>query len=423
MIVSKVVYWFRQLLSEIWLRVAAFSVLSVMTALVALLLRGFLPASLDWQLGADAVQPILNVLASSMLAVSTFSLGIMASAVAGAANGSSPRATQLLLQDRTSQNVLATFLGAFIYSLVGIIALRIGIYDQGGRIILMGVTIIILIAIFVSFIRWVDLLRVFGRIPDTLNRIEQATTEALTGRIDDPYLGYNPLDDDIEIAEDWLEIKPAGPAYVRHIDLQALNETAARADVDIIIARQPGDFASGDKPLAYMRGHVDAADANDIRLAARAAFSMGNMRDFFQDPRFGMIVLAETASRALSAAVNDPGTAIDIARRGHRILSGWTWQPNEEPRFKRLWLGAIAPADMFRDLFRPIARDAAGIVEVQLALQKTLLSLTRQNRQMFGAPATREAEEALARADHASLLDSEKELLRALVDEIRAAAG
>ena len=38
-------------------------------------------------------------------------------------------------------------------------------------------------------------------------------------------------------------------------------------------------------------------------------------------PVFGLCVLAENASRALSPAVNDPGTAIDVIGRGVRLLA------------------------------------------------------------------------------------------------------
>ena len=49
----------------------------------------------------------------------------MISAFSGAAAGTTPRATQLLVDDPTSQNALSTFLGSFVFSIVGIIALGV----------------------------------------------------------------------------------------------------------------------------------------------------------------------------------------------------------------------------------------------------------------------------------------------------------
>jgi uncharacterized membrane protein len=47
------------------------------------------------------------------------------------------------------------------------------------------------------------------------------------------------------------------------------------------------------------------------------------MRYFHEDPRFGLITLSEIASRALSPAVNDPGTAIQIISSHVRLFSLW----------------------------------------------------------------------------------------------------
>lgn len=58
---------------------------------------------------------------------------------------------------------------------------------------------------------------------------------------------------------------------------------------------------------------ADLDDLSDIDASRIAqAFLLGDVRQFDEDPRFGLIVLSEIASRALFLAVNDPGTAIVI---------------------------------------------------------------------------------------------------------------
>ncbi|MEJ1268514.1 DUF2254 family protein [Pantoea ananatis] len=76
---------------------------------------------------------ILNILASSMLAVTTFSLSTMVTAFGSATTHVTPRAMKLVVEDSTTQNVLATFIGSFLFSLVGIIALNMGAYGEQGR--------------------------------------------------------------------------------------------------------------------------------------------------------------------------------------------------------------------------------------------------------------------------------------------------
>lgn len=74
-----------------------------------------IPESVSVKVGAEAVDNILNILASSMLAVTTFSLSIMVTAYGSATTNVTPRATRLVVEDVTTQNVLATFIGSFIF--------------------------------------------------------------------------------------------------------------------------------------------------------------------------------------------------------------------------------------------------------------------------------------------------------------------
>ncbi len=92
-------------------------------------------------------------------------------------------------------------------------------------------------------------------------------------------------------------------------------------------------------PAAPLLWSVGAAD--HLEKATRA-FSIGTIRTFDQDPRFGLCVLTEIAERALSPAVNDPGTAIDILGRAVRVLSLWTDRGEVQLSFPLLWVPPIA---------------------------------------------------------------------------------
>ena len=134
---------------RLWVRATLFCVLAVVTAVMGIAAAPFIPADIPGKIGADAVDRILGILAASMLTVTTFSLTTMVSAYTAATNNVTPRATKLLIQDTTTQNTLATFLGSFLYSLVGIIILTTGAYGSSGRVVLFGVTIVVIILIVV----------------------------------------------------------------------------------------------------------------------------------------------------------------------------------------------------------------------------------------------------------------------------------
>lgn len=405
---STFLFRLRQLASQIWITVSAFSLLSVVTALCAIALGPLIPDELAFQLGADAVETVLSIVATSMLTVATFSLGIMANAISGAAEGATPRASALMLEDRVSQTALATFLGAFVFALVGIIALQVGVYGNGGRIILLGMTILVIILIYTAFIRWVNRLRTFGRIPDTLEQIEKAAGEALERRLQYPFLGCHALDGLPEVAQA-NPVFAAATGFVQHIDVSELQKVAEEYDLRLYVQRGPGRFASKARPLA----HADKALNAEMTEAIACCFTLGAMRTFRQDPQFGMIVLAETASRALSPAVNDPGTAIDVLRRALRVLTAWDTPVSAQPQHDRIWMPPVRAADMLQDLLRPIARDGAALVEVHHVLQAVLCDLAEISPAIWGHAAYAQSREALARAEAELKLDADIRELRA----------
>ncbi len=157
----------RRVTRRIWFRAGLFSALGVATALLGAWASPFIPLNISTKIGSDAVDNILGILASSMLTVTTFSLSTMVSAYSAATSNVTPRANVLIMEDATTQNVLSTFIGTFLFSLVGIIALSTGTYGEQGRAILFGVTILVIGFILVTLLRWIDHLSRLGRVTET----------------------------------------------------------------------------------------------------------------------------------------------------------------------------------------------------------------------------------------------------------------
>ncbi|WP_052208295.1 DUF2254 family protein [Croceibacterium mercuriale] len=91
----------------------------VLTALVAAGVAPLIPYELSLTIGGKAVDNILTILASSMLAVTTFALSASVMAYSSATSMVMPRATQLLVEDAFTQHALSTFFGTFLFSIVG----------------------------------------------------------------------------------------------------------------------------------------------------------------------------------------------------------------------------------------------------------------------------------------------------------------
>lgn len=392
------------LFRRIWFRAALFSLFSIGLALVAAFVAPFVPYDISTKIGSDAVDNILGILASSMLAVTTFSLTAMVSAVAGATSTITPRATQLLIEDSTAQNALSTFIGAFLFSIVGICALSTGIYGKSGRVILFVGTIAVIIIIVITLLRWISHLTHFGRVGDTIDRVEKVTTRAIDRRgVIVTVVPPAPIQTHGRTAIFSHKI-----GYVTHIDTDALEDVADRMRCGIDVAVTPGTFVTTRRAIAWLDRSDAACDT-----AIREAFTFDHHRQFDHDPRLGLVVLSEIASRALSPAVNDPGTAIAVLGSGVRVMVAMLDEgrpgTSEDARVR---LPDMSIADLLDDLFRPIARDGAAIVEVAIKLQRSLHDIATAAPRSHGLLAIRAAD-ALMRSEAAMNSTADIEAVRA----------
>lgn len=400
MALTRAGYILAQFSRRLWVRSAAFAGLGVIAAIGGRFVGPWLPSDLLELTGAQSVRGILNILASTMLAVTTFSLSIMVQAYGAAAAAVTPRAVHLLLQDRTSQTVLSTFLGAFLFALVGIIALEGGAYGDPGRVVLFLATIAVTVAVALAILRWIDHLTDFGRVGDTTKRVEEAAAEALRDRLARPSLGGVAGDGVVPLGH--VAVMPVKIGYLRHIDMPHLQELAKALLGDtppqgpvLHLACLPGSYVHTAAPLLWVApGLVD----DDTVTRLRTAFTIGDTRSYDQDPRFGLCVLTEIAERALSPAVNDPGTAIDVLSRVVRVLSLWSQQDIKAPEYPLVAVPPLVVDDLLEDVFPDISRDGAGLFSVQIRLQKALLALAQLSPPTFGSAAAHHSARAMADA-------------------------
>ncbi len=240
--------------------------------------------------------------------MAVFAVGSMLAAYQSASSSATPRAFTLVVSDDVSQNALSTFIGAFIFSIVAQVALMNGYYEKAGRFILFIITILVFALVIISFIKWVDGIARLGRLSTTIAKVEKAAAEALRRRSEKPFLGGVKA----ENLTDGLPVFATTVGYIQRIDMDALQTAAENGDMQVEVAVLPGAFVTPDQPLAYLRGGCEEPEDTIETTSIVKAFCIGKNRTFDDDPRFGLITLSEIASRALSPAVNDPGTAIEV---------------------------------------------------------------------------------------------------------------
>ncbi|TMV09885.1 DUF2254 domain-containing protein [Ruegeria sediminis] len=406
-ILTKPIFLFRQLVRRLWVRTSLIAALALVSASLGPVLGPLVPATFAERLNADAVGRILEILASSMLAVTTFSLSIMVAAQKWASNQSSPRAQQVIEEDTVTQNALATFLGAFIFALASLILVETGVYDERSNAVILAFTFIVILLVVIAILRWIEQLSNLGGVSETADKIETAARRALRRRSELPCLGAVACDlDSVPGSAEPVTAETTG--YVRHVDTGMLEERACADDSRIWILALPGTFIAAGQPLARVSGPLD-----EDRV--RAAFLIGAERSFDQDPRFSLQILSEIAQRALSPGVNDPATAITIMGRLLRLLVPLTAEtaPEDTASFTRVAAPPIPTAALLEDAFAAIARDAGDKVEVHLFLQSALERLANsQDDEMAGA-ARAASRRALAFADRDLVLKEDRDRVNA----------
>ncbi|NND53599.1 MAG: DUF2254 domain-containing protein [Gammaproteobacteria bacterium] len=393
---DRFIFVLNRLRERLWVKpliVCILSIIGVFLAKVADQFSGieFLPS-----VEPSSIKTLLGVLASSMLAIAVFAVGSMVSAYSTASSTATPRSFPLIVSDDVSQNALSVFVGAFIYSVVSLIAFENSYYDEGGRFALLALTLAVFAIVVVTFVRWVDRIARLGRIGMAISKMESVTVEALQKRVGaqdnaETFTRY-PVAVGLPLVSETI-------GYIQRVDFDALEQFAEVNEAYVRVNCLPGAFMTPDRPLAYLYFPEGTQDDADIDVA-RNSFVVGEDRTFDEDPRFGLIGLAEIASKALSPGINDTGTAINIVGTLVRIFSyvAENASASAEPALERLYLPAIAIDDLFEDAFSTIERDGAAVVEVVVRLLKGYRSIAEMGDEEFRRSAVRRAGLTLDRA-------------------------
>ncbi|MFD1710302.1 DUF2254 domain-containing protein [Ottowia flava] len=428
--------WWRELFARenrLWVTQVVASIAAVLLALAGSWGAYFVPEGTFPDLERETLDGLLTVIASSMLAVTTFSLSTMVGAFGAAASSVTPRARPLLMADDGTRTAIAAFLSAFIYAVVAKIALGIGYYGTNGRFILFLGTLAVLAWLLITLVRWVRTLSSLGSMDNTLQKVEDVARDALEAHWRDPWLGARPGLPEHEGDPLGEPIYASDTGYLKALDMAELQACAVAAGRDVHVRVRPGAMVWPGAVVARVGPRssrdtedADGADGADVGLdelsrRVRDGMVIGATRSFDQDPRFGLIVLSESGQRALSPAVNDPGTAIDVMNRLVRVLidsqradDDEKASPTAEVRYERLSLVPLDEAALVTDAFQPIARDGAGHVEVGIRMQKLLAMLAMASRSGAVSRAARaQAEQARDYATATLQHEHERQAVRA----------
>ncbi len=413
---TKAEYLLRELRTSLWLKPSVMGAAAVTWVSVAYFGDRFLPDKMKIGIEREMLITLLGIMASTMLTVATFSVTAMVSAFTAVSTTATPRATRIVMGDKSTQNSLTAFLAAFIYAIVALVAISLdSYYGPGGYLLLFAGYCLMVAWVLIAFVRWVDRVSKLGRMGDTLEHVENACRRVFDSSETMGTLGARKADGDTFSG---AEITSETIGYVQNIDVDQLESIASDLGTTIRVQERPGAFVDPHDSLVIVKDRTDLDD--DIVKRIREAFHIGDSRRVDNDPRFGMIMLSEIADRALSPAVNDPGTAIAVLGIQVRLMETWSNHHREEAevKYENVVVSSLDPEDLLDDAFTAISRDGAAMFEVGARIQKNLAVLTRLGNDALSTAARRHSKLAMEQAEISLATKSHKELVRKLAEKV-----
>ncbi|WP_299757111.1 DUF2254 domain-containing protein [uncultured Pontibacter sp.] len=253
----------------------------------------------------ETARLILSTIATGVISLTVFSFTMVMLVLNQAGSNFSPRVIPGLITYKANQTVTGLYLGTLIYTLVVMVNVRSEFYSvdlPGFAIFLSMAFAIACLGFFVYFIHSIS---ESIQIESILEGIYNITVSQLEEEIERDKGTNMP---NIFNQKDWLYLKSPKTGYVQSLDQVAVMKLLMEFDVVLDFEYPLGSFLVEGIPFARINKRVENMDEFTDRLFDHV--------NFFREERpginyiFGFKHITESAVKALSPGINDPGTAI-----------------------------------------------------------------------------------------------------------------
>jgi uncharacterized membrane protein len=256
-----------------------------------------------WQYSASTATSILTVLVGAMVGLLGFVVTISVLVVQQATGTLSPRFMRLWVRDPLQKIVLATFMGTLTlsYSLLRRVepdsVPNIGVTTCGIGVAASLVLLLLYLNGFTHTLRPVAVAALVAR-------VGRRVAEASMGgpEVADPSPASAPA------TRPSLAVPIGRSGAIQAIHERGLVALARRGDCVLVLRHAVGDFVPAGTVVVEVVGTAPLRANRRLRRM----FALGRERTIEQDPAFALRILVDIAIRALSPAVNDPTTAVQV---------------------------------------------------------------------------------------------------------------
>ncbi|MDY0376540.1 MAG: DUF2254 family protein, partial [Desulfobacterium sp.] len=123
-------FFYNRIGEKLWVKPLAACVLSIAIVFLTKQVDNYKIDRFVLSINTNSIETLLSIVASSMLVIATFAVGSMVAAYSSASTTATPRSFPLVISDDESQNALSTFVGAFIFNIIALMALKNEYYGK-----------------------------------------------------------------------------------------------------------------------------------------------------------------------------------------------------------------------------------------------------------------------------------------------------
>ncbi|MER7661061.1 MULTISPECIES: DUF2254 domain-containing protein [unclassified Streptomyces] len=290
--------------ASLWILPLFGIVLGVLLAECAIVADGVDWPPGGWRYSATTASGVLSSIVGAMVALLGFVVTIGVLVVQQATGTLSPRYMRLWYRDRLQKVVLATFTGtfAFAFSLLRRIETDavpdLGISFAGAAVAVSLLLLLVYLNRFTHNLRPVAIAQMVGTMgADVFSHGAETVRGAAPG-----------AGERVPSGAPVAVVRAERGGAIQAFNVTALVAEAVRHDCCLVVTHLIGDFVPAGTVLVEVHGGTSAPDA--ARVSGLVA--LGPERTIEQDPAFALRILVDIAIRALSPAVNDPTTAVQV---------------------------------------------------------------------------------------------------------------
>jgi uncharacterized membrane protein len=333
-----------------------------------------LPAA--WTYSSSTATTVLSAIVGAMVGLTGFVVTVTVLIVQMATDSFSPRLIGVWLRDGMLKALLALMVGALAFSFALLRRVETDFVPNLG-VSIAGLLVLASLVLFMVFLSsYLHQLRpvavasyVAGQIHRDFRRLVAAIADAA-----DTYRGvFEPNG-----AQPALVVRSAGSGAIQAIDAEGLARWARQHGCIVVLHHHVGDSVPINARLIEAYGALEPVTDRQQR-ALRGMVALGTERTLDQDPAFAIRIMVDIANLALSPAVNNPTTAVQVLDQlaevlrliGGTELSSSRLGPSDELR-----QGLVIPVRSWEDYLE------LGVTEIR-EFGSTSVQVVRRMRAML----------------------------------------